>query len=87
MPKKGGKGRFLEFFGTDFSIIANIINSRIDRSGGNLNCGFLIKNYPDFYSPNIIPALGSVKGKALKNLSDYPSLDRCVTSLGKLAEL
>jgi hypothetical protein len=30
--------------------------------------------------------LGSVKGKALKNLSDYPpSLGRCVTLLGKLA--
>ncbi len=27
---------------------------------------------------------GSVKGKVTKNLSDYPQLGRCVTSLGKL---
>ena len=31
--------------------------------------------------------LGLVKGKALKNLSDYPPLGGYVTSLGKLAEL
>ncbi len=35
---------------------------------------------------NPSPHLGSVKGKALKNLSDYPPLGRYVTSLGKLAE-
>ena len=59
MPKKGGKQ---VFFGTDFTIIANIItnsgpDSRIDRLGGNLNRGFSMKNYPDAYFLNIIPAL------------------------------
>jgi hypothetical protein len=31
------------------------------------------------------PPYSLVKGKALKNLSDYPPLGRCVTLLGKLA--
>ncbi len=52
------KGRETSFFGTDFTIIANIItnsgpDSRIDRSGGNLNRGFSMKNYPDAYFLNI----------------------------------
>ncbi len=33
------------------------------------------------------PPFGSVKGKNLKNISDYPPLGRCVTMLGKLAVL
>ena len=58
------KEREMGFFGTDFSIIANIItnfgpDSRIDRSGGNFIRGFSMKTYPDFYSPNIIPALAT----------------------------
>jgi hypothetical protein len=32
-------------------------DSRIDRSDGNFIHGFSMKPYPDFYSPNIIPAL------------------------------
>jgi hypothetical protein len=50
-------GRITVFFGTDFAIIANLIrifgpDSRMDRSEGNLNRGFSMKNYPDFYFPN-----------------------------------
>ena len=53
-------GRITSFFGTDFAIIANLIrifgpDSRMDRSEGNLNRGFSMKNYQDFYFPNIIP--------------------------------
>jgi hypothetical protein len=65
VPKKLGHKYFWpdhEFFGTDFAIIANLIrsfgpDSRMDRSEGNLNRGFSMKNYPDFYFLNIIPAL------------------------------
>ncbi len=53
-------------FGTFFSIQANIItnigpDSRIDMSGGIFIRGFSIEIYPDFYSPNIIPALSDPK--------------------------
>jgi len=55
-------GQVTSFFGTDFAIIANIIrifgpDSRTDSSEGNLNRGFSMKSYPNFYFPNIITAL------------------------------
>ena len=47
-------GQVTSFFGTDFAIIANIIrifgpDSRTDSSEGNLNRGFSMKSYPNFY--------------------------------------
>ncbi len=64
MPKKSGHEYFWpdhEFFDTDFAIIANIIrifgpDSRMDSLEGNLNRGFSMKNDPNFYFLNIIPA-------------------------------
>ena len=63
-------GRITSFFGTDFAIIANLIrsfgsDSRMDRSDGNLNLGFSMKNYPDFNFPNIIPA-SAWRGRATR---------------------
>jgi hypothetical protein len=59
-------GQVTSFFGTDFAIIANIIrifgpDSRTDSSEGNLNRGFSMKSYPNFYFPNIITALALLK--------------------------
>jgi len=54
-------GQITSFFGTDFAIIVNNIrifglDDGMDRLEGNINRGFSMKNYPDFYFPNIIPA-------------------------------
>jgi hypothetical protein len=43
----------------------------MDRSEGNLNRGFSMKNYPDFYPPNIIPALGCDFFELMANLQIY----------------
>ena len=55
---------FMTFFGTFFSIQANIITileaeQPGRQSEGNFNRGFSTKTYPAIYLPNIIPALAS----------------------------
>jgi len=85
VPKKSGHEYFWpdhEFFGTDFAIIANLIrifgpDSRMDRSEGNLNRGFSMKNYPDFYFPSIIPALGHVVWSKTIFKHVPPSISSC----------
>ncbi len=62
-------GQIRSFFSTDFAIIANIIrifgpDSRMDSSEGNLNRGFSMKNYPNFYFPNN-PSLTTQTGPLL----------------------
>ena len=70
-------------FGTFFSIQANIItnfgpDSWIDMSGGIFIRGFSIEIYPDFYSPNIIPALADLKNvnKSFDSDLDQPIAKR-----------